>query len=84
MVNHVTLVGKVKAIKDTVVTLEIENQNEKKVDYIPIYLDRHLIEAAFDHINIDDIIGIRGYASEHSDQVFINAVRLSFIKKEDE
>jgi len=84
MINHVTLVGTVKNLDNNIVTLEIENIKDKKIEYIPVYLESNLIKTAFDHIKTNNVIGIRGYVSEDNNQVFINAIRLSFISNDDE
>lgn len=80
--NYVVTIGKIKEIKDNILTIEIykwSNENTKETIQVDVLITDNMLKNITEYLNIGDITGVKGSLDIFNDKLVVKCEKLSFL-----
>ena len=80
--NYVVAIGKIKEIKDNILTIEINkwsNENTKETIQVDVLITDNMLKNVTEYLNIGDVTGVKGSLDIFNNELVIKCEKLSFL-----
>ena len=80
--NYVVAIGKIKEIKDNILTIEINkwsNENTKETIQVDVLITDNMLKNVTEYLNIGDVTGVKGSLDILNNELVIKCEKLSFL-----
>lgn len=80
--NYVVAIGKIKEIKDNILTIEIykwSNENTKETIQVDVLITENMLKNVTEYLVVGDITGVKGSLDIFNDKLVVKCEKLSFL-----
>ena len=80
--NYVVTIGKIKEIKDNILTIEIykwSNENTKETIQVDVLITDNMLKNVTEYLNIGDIAGVKGSLDIFNDKLVVKCEKITFL-----
>ena len=85
--NYVVTIGKLKDIKDNILTTEVykwSNENKRETIQVDVLITDNMLKNVTEYLNIGDVVGVKGSLDIFNDKLVVKCDRLSFLSSKND